>query len=117
MYRLSSFVTHSDDVNCSLGNGSVEFNEFIVMMSLVRDRGSDADDDVRRQKQEAEVLQAFRVFDIDGDGLIDPQELKLTMSNLGEVLTDTDIRAMIRAADRNDDGKIDLEGLTAFCEL
>lgn len=99
------------------GNGSVEFNEFIVMMSLVRDRGGDASDDVRRQKQEAEVLQAFRVFDIDGDGLIDAQELKLTMTNLGEALTDTDIRAMIRAADRNDDGKIDFEGLSKFWKM
>lgn len=79
-------------------------------MSIVKERNDVNNDDVRLRKQEAEVLQAFRVFDIDGDGLIDAQELKLTMNNLGEILTDADVYAMIKAADRNDDGKIDLEG-------
>ena len=56
------------------------------------------------------MRQAFRVFDIDGDGLIDAQELRLTMRNLGENLSDEDVKAMIRAADKNGDGKIDYEG-------
>jgi len=54
--------------------------------------------------------QAFRVFDIDGDGLIDADELRQTMANLGEQLSETDVRAMIREADRNGDGKVDFDG-------
>ena len=50
------------------------------------------------------------MFDIDGNGVIDAQELRLTMRNLGENLTDEDVKAMIRAADKNGDGKIDYEG-------
>jgi len=59
---------------------------------------------------EDEMRAAFRVFDLDGDGLIDSEELRLTMAQLGETLTDADIDAMIRAVDRNKDGKVDYEG-------
>ena len=68
------------------------------------------DSDAQSKSEENEMRQAFRVFDIDGNGLIDAQELKMTMRNLGENLTDDDVRAMIRAADRNGDGQIDYEG-------
>lgn len=92
------------------GNGSIDFNEFVLMMTSHVKTRNDVSDDVKRYRLETEVRQAFKVFDIDGDGLIDGQELKLTMMNLGEVLTDQDVKAMIRAADKNDDGKIDFEG-------
>ena len=50
------------------------------------------------------------MFDIDGNGVIDAMELKMTMRNLGENLSDADVKAMIRTADKNGDGKIDYEG-------
>jgi len=59
---------------------------------------------------EDEMRAAFRVFDLDGDGLIDAEELRLTMSQLGETVTDADVDAMIRSVDRNNDGKVDYEG-------
>ena len=61
---------------------------------------------------DAELRAAFHVFDIDGNGLIDSQELRLTMSRLGENVSETDVDAMIRAVDRNNDGKVDYEGLS-----
>merc|ERR1712020_300490 len=67
-------------------NGAIDFNEFIEMM-LRRD-----------SKIEEDVLHAFRVFDRDGDGLISAEELKLTMNNLGEPLTEAEL-----------DGKINFE--------
>lgn len=70
---------------------------------------------VNRQDEENEMRQAFRVFDIDGDGVIDASELKQTMRNLGEDLSDADVRAMIAAADKNGDGKIDYEGKQSDC--
>ena len=62
---------------------------------------------------EEEMRTAFKVFDMDGNGLIDAEELKLTMQSLDEILTDKDVEAMILAVDRNGDGKVDYEGLSA----
>ena len=97
------------------GNGTVEFEEFLSMMSRRMAATSCDDEKAKLRRQEAELQQAFRVFDIDGDGLIDADELKQTMANLGETLSDHDIHAMIKEADRNGDGKVDFEGMTLTC--
>ncbi|XP_040570186.1 neo-calmodulin [Lepeophtheirus salmonis] len=78
-------------------NGAIDFNEFIEMM-LRRD-----------SKIEEDVVHAFRVFDRDGDGLISKEELKLTMNNLGEPLTDAEVKAMIEEADMDGDGRINFQ--------
>jgi len=65
----------------------------------------------RNTDEMEEMRQAFRVFDIDGNGVIDEHELKITMFNLGENLSDCDVKQMIKLADRNGDGKIDYEGI------
>lgn len=94
------------------GNGTVDFNEFLGMMAqsnLYRRQNSEA----TRTSEEEEMRQAFRIFDIDGNGYIDEKELKLTMCNLGEDLSDKDIKKMMRLADKNGDGKIDYEGMNS----
>jgi len=95
----------------STGNGTVEFEEFLAMMSRRLVATANDDDQAKRQRQEAELRQAFRVFDIDGDGLIDADELRQTMANLGETLSEHDVQTMIREADRNGDGKVDFDGM------
>merc|ERR1711892_658152 len=75
-------------------NGAIDFNEFIDMMIK---RGACIEDD---------VAHAFKVFDRDGDGLITAEELRLTMNNLGEPLTEAEVKAMIAEADLDGDGKI-----------
>jgi|SRR6218665_1865727 len=95
---------------CSLlGSGTVDFNEFLKMMAhshVVR-----ADDHSKRRTEEEEMRQAFKVFDLDGNGYIDARELKMTMCNLGENLSDKDIKHMMKLADKNGDGRIDYEGI------
>jgi len=59
--------------------------------------------------REDEMRAAFKVFDIDGNGTIDEKELRATMKKLGENLSDDDVKAMIKAADKNNDGKVDYE--------
>ena len=55
---------------------------------------------------EEEFLEAFKVFDKDGDGFISAAELRHIMTNLEEKLTDDE---MIREADVDGDGQINYE--------
>jgi len=95
------------------GSGTVDFNEFLRMMSLSQYHVNrmQGREHARNSEELEEMRQAFRVFDIDGNGVIDENELKVTMFNLGENLSDSDVKQMIKLADRNGDGKIDYEGM------
>ena len=55
---------------------------------------------------EEDILEAFQVFDKDGNGFITARELKNVMANLGESLTEDEVNAMIREADCDGDGCI-----------
>jgi calmodulin len=103
--EIQEMITHADKD----GNGTVEFDEFLSMMTRRLTSHDPDDEEAARRRHETEMRQAFRVFDIDGDGLIDADELRQTMENLGERLSDEDVRAMIREADKNGDGKVDYE--------
>jgi len=98
--RTHSFNPSEEDLKDMIknvdknSNGGIDFNEFIEMM--VR-QGTDIED---------EISQSFRVFDRDGDGLITAEELRLTMNNLGEPLTEDEVSSMIAEADLDGDGKI-----------
>lgn len=87
-----------------VGNGEIDFEEFVMMMAK---KNQDAD-------TEKELKEAFSVFDQDCDGFINTKELKQVMSNLGENLTDDDVEAMIREADKDGDGKISFKGISHF---
>nr|CAD2126650.1 unnamed protein product [Meloidogyne enterolobii] len=78
------------------GNGSIELNEFVKMMSRK----------VKESESEKELREAFQVFDKDNDGFISPFELRFVMQNLGEDLTDFEVKEMIREADLDGDGKV-----------
>lgn len=52
-------------------------------------------------------------FDIDGDGEITTEELKLAMVKLlGENMSHKEIDAVVREVDDNGDGTVDFEGAT-----
>lgn len=64
---------------------------------------------VRKMKDtdtEEELIEAFKVFDRDGNGLISAAELRHVMTNLGEKLTEEEVDEMIREADIDGDGHI-----------
>jgi calmodulin len=52
----------------------------------------------------------FQVFDRNGDGYISKTELYQTMKELGVKLSMEDLNDMMRAADVNQDGRIDYSG-------
>lgn len=77
-------------------SGTISFNEFAALMSG-KLKNDITDDDVR---------EAFRVFDVDGNGFISTEELLNVATNLGEALTIEEANEMIRVADNDGDGLI-----------
>ena len=58
---------------------------------------------------EAHLEELFRLFDRNGNGLISPDELKVVLETIeGHVVSDDKVQAMMKAADINSDGAIEL---------
>jgi calmodulin len=81
------------------GTGNIDFPEFLAMMTLKHSA----------ENAEEEIRQAFQVFDGDGNGYINRQELALVMMNIGETLTPAEIQEVIDEADVDGDGQINYE--------
>merc|ERR1712025_885172 len=81
------------------GNGTIDFPEFLTMGAR---KMKDTD-------SEEEILEAFKVFDKDGNCFISAAELRHVMTNLGEKLTDEEVDEMIREADIDGDGQVNYE--------
>lgn len=64
-------------------SGTIDFDEFVYLMSS-RKMDSPGVGNPNISDEDAELWEAFRVFDKDGSGNISFEELKLVMTNLGE---------------------------------
>lgn len=84
-------------------NGVIDFDEFVGLMK----NHLYADDSV--PTVEAEMLEAFRVFDRNGDGFITEEELRQALLNLGERITEEELKEMIAEADKDGNGLIDYQ--------
>ncbi|XP_022974413.1 calmodulin-like protein 11 [Cucurbita maxima] len=84
------------DTDC---NGTIEFSEFLNLMAN-RIKETDADE---------ELKEAFKVFDKDQNGFISATELRHVMINLGEKLTDDEVKQMIEEADLDGDGQVNFD--------
>ena len=65
---------------------------------------------MKSSESEEEILEAFRVFDSDGNGFICAAELRHVLIHLGEKLTDAEADDIIRRADINGSGRISYKG-------
>jgi calmodulin len=81
------------------GNGNIDFKEFLGLMARK----------IRDTDTEEELMEAFKVFDKDGNNFITNAELKHVMFALGEKVTDEEVDEMIREADTNNDGCINYD--------
>ena len=85
-------------------DGKIDFDEF---MSLMIKSSPDT-------QTEEEVINAFRVFDKEGNGLISSAELKHIMMTIGDKMTEEEADEMVNEADIDEDGMINYE---EFCRL
>jgi len=95
-----SVYLFGDVVWCLTGNGTVDFLEFLQLMARK----------FVEHDLQADVRQAFRMFDRDGNGTVNAQELRHVMMNLGEKLSEDEVDEMMREADVDGDGEINYEG-------
>ncbi|XP_012943337.1 calmodulin-like protein 3 [Aplysia californica] len=88
------------------GNGVIEFSDFKSYMNKKKTCSYD--------ERKQEMLRAFRLIDKNNDKFIDARELMGVLTKLGEPLSEEEVKAMIRVADVNKDGKIDYEEFVDF---
>ncbi|XP_062294606.1 calcium-binding protein 5b isoform X1 [Scomber scombrus] len=91
------------NINMNLG-GRVDFEDFVELMTpkLVAETAG--------MIGLKELKEAFREFDIDGDGSITSDELRNAMVKLlGEQTSKNEIDAVVREVDNNGDGTVDFE--------
>ncbi|GMT13888.1 hypothetical protein PFISCL1PPCAC_5185, partial [Pristionchus fissidentatus] len=86
------------------GNGCIEIDEFLGVLKK----------QLINPDEERELKEVFKFFDRNGDGLISVEELSQVMMGLGEELTMSECKAMIREGDLDNDGMIDFRGYTVI---
>lgn len=81
------------------GSGKIEFKEF---MELFNQKMKDPD-------SEEDLIEAFKIFDKDGNGVISSNELRHVMATLGEKMSQEEAEELIKEADIDGDGYINYQ--------
>jgi Ca2+-binding EF-hand superfamily protein len=84
-------------------SGDIDLKEFLTAMQA------------KTQDPEGEevIMEAFKIFDVDGSGALSHQEMREVLQHLGEKMEDEEITDLIAAVDQNDDGEIQLNEFLA----
>ena len=104
MRKLGQIPTEKDLI-CMIenvtkpGSKKIGFDEFVDMMEKKNNE----------EDTEVEIIDAFRAFDTESNGLISVVKLEHIIRTLGETLTDKEIEEIISEADVDGDGYINYE--------
>jgi Ca2+-binding EF-hand superfamily protein len=84
-------------------DGRLQFSEFAELVEKYRKS---------RDEERETLVRAFRLFDRNGDGVIDKNELKQALTTLGfSKLTEEEVDELFAEADADDSGAIDFNEL------
>jgi len=91
--EIKKFVSEVDKD----GNGEIDIKEFLTFIEEY--------ENVPRSKQE-EIVEAFKVFDLDENGYITLDEFKTILMKFGGEFTEKEVSEIFKLADSNGDGKL-----------
>ena len=81
------------------GDGLLDFPQF--MEAIVKK--------ISEPDRDEEIEKSFRLFDNNGDGYLDIDDLKYVADLIGESMSQEELYEMIKEADRDHDGKVTLD--------
>ncbi|CAB4062522.1 CETN1 [Lepeophtheirus salmonis] len=98
--RALGFEPQKDEMRKMLAgiedDGTLSFDHFLNIMASKMSEKDTKDD----------IIKAFKLFDEDDSGKITLKNLKKISAELGENMTDEELREMIDEADRDGDGEV-----------
>lgn len=97
-------------------DGQISYDEFMNLISIQIKASGVFSESGWCIEDVDEMEEAFAVFDVDKDGYITKSELRQVMNRLGESLTDEQLDAMIKEADTDGDGKIDIKDFKSLMD-
>lgn len=87
---------------------SLNLSEFLFFYDTMLKRDDGDDDKIDDDEVESDLVKAFNVFDLDGDGFITSQDLECVLKRLG-MWSGKDCTTMICSYDTNLDGRLDFQ--------
>jgi calmodulin len=77
-------------------DSKIEFEEFLKIMN----------NKLKQTETEQELIEAFKIFDKEGKGLISENEFKHIMLSLGEKISEEELEEMMKKADPQNQGYV-----------
>lgn len=94
------------------GKEQIDENDFLSFIKQVQEYCVNDSDALEERMRDLKA--AFEVFDLDSDGYITRDELRIAMEMIGEAVTEEQLTQFITMADRDKDGRINYEGLMEY---
>ena len=81
------------------GNGTISFEGFIALMER----------SLRNEEVEEEIIETFKKFDQDNNGLIGPEDIYNLLHSFNQDITISEAEEMIKNVDIDDDGLVNYQ--------
>ncbi|KAK3223867.1 hypothetical protein Dsin_010892 [Dipteronia sinensis] len=111
--RIQSVHYSIEELESLVGKRSLDFTEFLLFWDSISNINGrhKKEDSNSNSDEEADLVNAFNAFDLNGDGYISSEELQSVLSRLGlwNDKSGKDCKSMICMYDTNLDGVIDFE--------